>query len=267
MIYCYEDFMKRLRHLIMLIAALVMLVCVVLLLNFTAPNPTGRRYSSASPLTSGDAQSIGLSGEQILSQDLHAPRNEGSDQLQCICNNPNANPGGNECRVCIAYDPSITSYRRPDFVGTNFIAESKNRQNLLYTYSDQVDQITDYVTMAKLLGRPLWLYTRVDTRLDPEFYRLVESTGGGVVPYFTTPDYVDPVDRFARLGLEIALVALALSGIWEIGARRIAAPPEPKDPLARAGRKTDAAEDFLKSAKDRSQRKIDIEDSRHNGHQ
>ena len=167
--------MKLYRRLAFVIATLVALVCIVLLLNFTAPNPTGRRYSSASPLTTGNAQGIGLSGEQILAQDLHLPRNDDPDQLQCICNSPALVP--NQCNSCFAVSSTVTSYRRPDFVAPNFIAESKNRQNLLYTYSDQVDQITDYVTAALLLRRPLWVFVRVDTVLSPEFYPLVEFDG------------------------------------------------------------------------------------------
>jgi hypothetical protein len=52
--------------------------CVVLLLNFTAPNPTGRRYSSESPLMTGQgsAQQIGLSAERVLARDLGIARNE-----------------------------------------------------------------------------------------------------------------------------------------------------------------------------------------------
>jgi hypothetical protein len=254
--------METFRRLSFLVALIVALISIVLLLNFTAPNPTGRRYSSASPQIDGRAQDIGLSGEQILSQDLHLPRNDDPGQRECICNNPNVT--ANDCRVCIASDPSITTYRRPDFIGANFIAESKNRESLLYTYADQVDQISDYVTAAQVLKRPLWLYTRVDTRLDPEYYRLVESTGGGVIPYFTTPGYVDPVDQTARPILSFALVVIAVTGIWEIGVRRIP-PPRPEDPLTQAKRKTESADDFVKAAKERARRKIDIEDTRHNG--
>ena len=136
---------------------------------------------------------------------------------------------------------------------------------MLYSYSDQVDQISDYVTAAKLLGRPLWLYTRVDTLLSSQFYSLVASTGGGVVAYFTTPDYVDPVDSAARSGLIAALVILAILGLWEIRARwkPTQAVQRPKDPPTPAQDKADHAEDFVKAAKDRAQRKIDVEDARH----
>jgi hypothetical protein len=255
--------MKLFRRLAFVIALIAAVVCILLLLNFTAPNPTGRRYSSASPLTSGGAQAIGLSAEQILSQDLRTPRNDDPDQRQCFCNSPNRTPGVGECRVCIAFSQSISTYRRPDFVGANFIAESKNRRNLLYSHSDQVDQIGDYVVAARALGKPLWLYTRVNTLLDPEFYRMVESTGGSVIAYFTVPGYVDPVDQIASKVLIAALVVLAIVGIWELSAAKLNGTRRPaKDPAIHVKGKTDSAEDFLKTAKDRAQRKIDIEDSR-----
>lgn len=257
--------MKLFRRVIFFAALLITLICIVLLLNFTAPNPTGRRYSSASPLTRGSAQDIGLSGEQILAQDLHLPRNDDADQRQCICNSAIATPA--DCRACIVSSPEITTYRRPDFIGASFIAESKNRQNLLYSYTDQVDQIRDYVLAAQLLGRPLWLYTRIDTVLDPAFARLVSTTGGGVVPYFTTPGYVDPIDRTARSGLVIALIVFVLMIIWEMGVRRFRSPATPKDSLAKAEHRVSTADDFVKAAKARAQRKIDVEDARYHNDQ
>jgi hypothetical protein len=260
---------KVVLRLVFFVALLISLACIVLLLNFTAPNPTGRRYSSAPVQTRGTAQAIGASGEQILSRDLHTPDNDDSDQLQCICNNPNTKPPASQCRVCLVSDPSIANYRRPDFISDKFIAESKNRQNLLYSYADQVDQITDYVTAAKLLKRPLWLYTRVDTLLSPQFDALVSSTGGGVIPYFTTPGYVDPVDQLARIGLIVALVVLAVTGLLELVQHALAVrlPPRPPrshrepDPLTRSADKTDHAEDFVKKAREHHQRKIDSEES------
>ncbi len=164
----------------------------------------------------------------------------------------------------LCHRPVLRATAAPILLARTSSPSSKNRRNLLYSYTDQVDQISDYVLAAQLLGRPLWLYTRVDTLLDPAFYRLVESTGGGVVAYFTTPSYVDPVDQAAQMGLKIALVTLALMSIWELGARRLGSPaaPKPKDPLAKSRRQVNTADDFLKAAKDRAQQKIDVEDAR-----
>src|SRR5579871_3241372 len=221
--------MRLLRRLMFVVALLVSLAAIVLLLNFTASNPTGRRYSSEIVQTTGSAQVIGASGEAILAHDLRLPDNDNSDQLQCLCNDV-IKPPSSKCNTCLVSDPSIATYRIPDFVGANFIAEAKNRQNLLFSYSDQANQITDYVTAAKLLKRPLWLYTRVDTVMSPEFDALVASTGGGVVAYFATPGYVDPVDQIARTVLIGALIVLALSAIWEIGAALALVPRPPHSP-------------------------------------
>lgn len=259
------------RRISVVIAVLVIITSTVLLLNFTAPNPTGRRYSSEMPITTGqgNATEIGLSAERVLAKDLNLPRNDDPDQRQCICNNPQIarSAPGSECRVCMAYSQSIASYRRPDFIGANFIAESKNRLNLLYTHTDQVEQIGDYAVAARALGKPLWIYVRVNTILDPEFYRIVESTGGGVVPYFTVPGYVDPVDNFSRVMLMIGSGWLVLMIGWEWFAYRWASrtPPAPKPAKQQnladmAARKARAADDHLEKARERARRELDKTD-------
>src|SRR5258708_34300875 len=95
--------MKRLRRTIAVLAFASFAICVLLLLNVTAPNPTGRRYSSEMPLVTGQGTSndIGTDGERIMAKDLRLPSNNDPDQLQCICPNPSSKaPSG--CRVCIA---------------------------------------------------------------------------------------------------------------------------------------------------------------------
>jgi hypothetical protein len=263
--------MNFIRRIILLLSLVLLLVSVTLLLNFTAPNPTGRRYSSNSPLTTGqgNANAIGLSGERILAEDLHLPRNDRKDQLQCICNSPSYRPGVDECRVCLAYTQSIASYRRPDFVSSNFIAESKNSQNLIYT-GREVDQITDYVFAARAMNIPLWVYVRVDTNVDPEFLEVVASTRGGVVYYFTVPGYTDPADQVARIISIISLVVLVFSLVWEYLARRgnrtvtiPAGKPTPRQPRSPApGRGINNAEGFVQRTRDRAQQTIDKEDAR-----
>ncbi len=193
--------MKSLRRIILVLAFLAAILSIILLLNFTAPNPTGRRYSSRTPLSTGEgtAGQIGLAGERVLADDLHLPRNDAPDQLQCICNSPTYADLKN-CRVCIVSAQLTSPYRRPDFVGRNFIAEAKNAQNLYYDSRD-LAQITDFAMAARALNWPLWVYTRVNTNFDPEFLRIVRTTGGDVVPYFTVTGYSDPVDQAAQLGL------------------------------------------------------------------
>lgn len=263
--------MHVIRRIVLWLSLLVLVVSTVLLLNFTAPNPTGRRYSSKTPVTTGqgNANAIGLSGERILAEDLNLPRNDRKDQLQCICNSPSARLGVNECRVCLAYIQSIATYRRPDFVSPNFLAESKNSQDLLYT-GREVDQITDYVFAARAMNIPLWVYVRVNSQVDPEFVDVVASTGGGVVPYFTVPGYVDVVDQTARLTAFVALLLLLLSLLWGFAGRRSKCtvsipegqpkPNQPQAPRPRGG--TGDAEDFMQRARQRAQRTIDKEDAR-----
>ena len=255
--------MQNLRRLILIFALLVCITSVVLLLNFTAPNPTGRRYSSEPVLATGSAQAVGLSGETILSRDLGVPRNDDPDQRQCVCsgsNNSNAIPG--DCRSCVAFSSLVSSYRRPDFITAGYIAEAKNRQNLLYEHTDQIDQISEYADAARVLNRPLWLFTRVDTTLSPEYYPIVEATGGSVVPYFTVPGYIDPVDTIARVALVTAsfsiVIVLAIGRIRHLPRRSV----PPKTPIASAVKTTKSAEDFWSSTKDRLRSQNDAEDAR-----
>ncbi len=201
--------MKRLRHWLIGILIFSSLFWLVLLLNFTAPNPTGRRYSSEMPRTTGQgrAAEIGLSGEQILAKDLGLPRNEAPDQRKCICNNGNPSPA--ECNACVASVQMAAPYRRPDFFGKGFIAEAKNTQGLFYD-GREFDQISDYAMAARALGVPLYVYTRVNTQVDREFERVVAATGGAVVRYFSVPNWSDPTDTLARNGLLLSLGGLLL---------------------------------------------------------
>lgn len=269
-----KTMLLRLRRVLMALSLVTLVGSIVLLLNFTAPNPTGRRYSSAMPLVTGQArnQDIGLSGERILAADLRLPRNEDPDQRQCICNSSGSyKPPVGECRVCYAYTQTIADYRRPDFVAPGFIAEAKNRQNFPYTERDQVEQISDYALAAKALGVPLWLYVRVNTEVAPEFYHLVRETGGDVVAYFTVPGYADPVDYAAQRSALVSGLMLVVLGVWEFTGRRAsrtvtipAAPPKSGKPPSspRPFRPADAADDFMQRSKDRARGIIDREDSR-----
>lgn len=128
---------------------------------------------------------IGLSAEQIFLH-LDLPRNDEANQRQCVCSSDTRYiPSARECTACFVYAPISGSYRRPDFVSPTFIGEAKNTSNLLYSQNDRVDQISDEVSAARQLGIPLYLFVRVNTLLSPDFYALVELTGGGVVNYFT----------------------------------------------------------------------------------
>lgn len=274
--------MKSLRQFLILITSLISIVCIVLLLNFTAPNPTGRRYSSAMPLTTGQAAggAIGIDGERILAQDLSLPRNDEAGQRQCACNSRLYSQNTpTTCNLCFVQIPTIQDHRRPDFVTDTFIAESKNRQDLFYTSFDVAEQIGDYVQTAHAADKALWLYIRVDTNIDPAYYHLIESTGGGIVRYFTVPGWVDPVDHAARVGL--AAFSGVLIGVlyweWVANRKRAVSPvnhrphtptPKPKPTangktartLDRAVKSTQNLEAFKQRVEDKVRREIDEND-------
>jgi hypothetical protein len=257
--------MKIIRALRLLQLALILgcILSIVLLLNITAPNPTGRRYSSEGPAMDGARQIIGSEGERILANDLGLPNNNQPDQRQCLCQTAALKPG--ECNVCLPVQSLGSTYRVPDFIGPNFIAESKNRENLLYQ-GREVDQIADYVVAAQELGRPLWLYVRVDTMVAPDFEQMVNSTGGGVVYYFKVDGYVDGVDAAAQTGLLASAGLLTGFTLTEALFRRAkgrwTARRLPASTDRRAADKMRTAETFLDRARGKALSRIDEEDSR-----
>ncbi len=257
--------MKVVRRSLMVIALVGLFVSAVLLLNFTAPNPTGRRYSSETPQQSGTSEAIGIAGERVLAKDLGLVRNDVQTERKCFCDVAyrTMRPPVSECRVCIAYGQLTTSHRRPDFIADNYVVESKNAQDLYYASRD-IDQLGDIAVAARAAGYPLWLYIRIDTNLAPEFYDIVAITGGGIVPYYTIPGYIDPVDQAATIALIVSVLLLVLMVLWEFSARGggggkpAPAKPTPKGPLAEAA-------DFADKSKDSAQERIDREDSRWEG--
>lgn len=257
---------QLLRRLLLSASLLTCLIAFILLLNITAPNPTGRRYSSVAPATTGGGQFIGDEGEAALALDLRLPNNNNPDQRQCVCAE-NSTASGGQCRVCIAQVPlqSPGGFRIPDFVTPSYIAESKNRRVLLISDYDIVAQLSDYAAAARTLRIPLFVYVRVNTDVSPEITQLIASTGGAVVPYFTVPGYIDPVDETARNLLIIAAPILALTALWELSARRtvpslIRTPATPTSPKPSV--KVDDAEAFARRARERQQSRADREDSR-----
>jgi hypothetical protein len=267
--------MRLWLRLVMAVSVIATCLSIVLLLNITAPNPTHRRYSSESPvMKNASSNDIGLAGERVLSLDLGAARNDLPTERQCFCNAPyHANPGVNECRSCIAQVQLTSQFRRPDFVTPDFIAESKNAQGLLYERRD-FDQIGDYVLAARLMSRPLWVYVRVDTKVDAEYIEMVRSTGGDVVFYFTTPDYQDPTDAFARQLLAFSISVFAVGLLLELGLSRwshLRAQPVPvrvtpkrgapmeTSSMRNARRMTEATEDYMSRTTTRAWSDIDRE--------
>lgn len=207
--------MRHIRRIILVASFISIIICFVLLLNFTAPNPTGRRYSSQTPMGISSNEK-GDAGESILSMDLRLPHNGSSDQRRCLCNSSVVGIPS-ECRVCLVSMPLTSNqFRIPDFVAPTFIAEAKNARRL---NQDQFEQIKEYSSAALLLGKPLWLFVRMDTYLGEDFNALVMSTGGNVVYYFTAIGYVDPVDRAAQQILLVATPIFLVTAFWHLKAR------------------------------------------------
>lgn len=173
-----------LRRIVIACSTALLLTAIILLLNFTAPNPTGRRYSSASPYITGTAYDIGESAEIILSSDLGVPKNG------------------------VNYDGVI-----PDFVTAFDLIESKNCQVLPCENRGQFERL---LTLSEAQGVPLWVFVRVDTYVPSSMIAQVEATGGGVVPYFTVPGYIDLVDQFSTYALAGGGIVLMLAGTLEI---------------------------------------------------
>ncbi|MCD4684672.1 MAG: hypothetical protein K8S97_01885 [Anaerolineae bacterium] len=247
------------RRGLLLLIILVLIVCVVLLANITASNPTHRRYSSAAPVMGNGAsnQEVGWSAEVILAQDLSLANNNDSTQRQCICT-PGSTPPLSQCRTCITTLPDLitATYRIPDFVSSSYLADSKNVAQLSQTQTREFQQIQDYAAAARKLDVPLWIFVRTDTDVDAAYYDMVESTGGGIVRYFTAPDYHDPMDRAARGGLIVSVPLLIGLGWWEFRTWR----PKPKPPgnvLVRSEIAVDQVDTFAKDTKDRIQSKLD----------
>ncbi|MBC8100703.1 MAG: hypothetical protein H7Y11_14780 [Armatimonadetes bacterium] len=258
------------RRVVIFLAMLTLIVYIGVLLNFTDSNPTGRRYSSAMPLTSGqgDSQEIGASGVAILARDLNLPLNDAPDQLQCVCGSGYTTALPNkQCRLCVSSTPLLSrgNYRRPDFVTRDFIAESKNVQQLVYESRD-FEQIQDYATAARALGRPLWLYVRVNTQVDLRFTFLVIDTGGGIVRYFSVPGWEDGVDREAKHAIAISGGVLSGTLILEALSRRSRkprtpkTPRTPKHPALAANNKLNEAEALKDRATDRARIIIEREE-------
>jgi hypothetical protein len=251
---------KKIQLFLFLAGVIGLLIAIVLLLNFTAPNPTGRRYSSAVVPINGQSQIIGRAAEDILALDLGVPRNEGNGTpRECICRSDD-NPQG-RCDTCFVSVPIDTTVRIPDFVTSRYIADSKNQENLV---SDAA-QIRDFALAAHELNIPLWVYVRVNSRVAPDIVDIVAATGGGVIYYFAVPGYHDPVDAQAKAGLLFAGFALLFSGAPVVVARiqSTRSPNKPPDsPVSRAANAVDYAEEFMQRTRERLQKDIDNEDSR-----
>jgi len=246
-----------LRRVVLALALAGIMVCVILLLNFTATNPTGRRYSSAVALTDGESNELGSDGERILGKDLGVSNNNAAERQQCICDFSLLSPPPG-CNVCLFHNAvsSEGKFAKPDFVGRNYIAESKNAKKLPWR-GHSLREISLYADTAIDSKVNLWLFVRVDTEVDPRYYDLVEGTGGGIVYYFTAPGYTDPTDRAATTGLIVCVpVGLALL-FWEFRPRRVVIIRRIPAPRRTPRNKVDEAELFRDTMREKARLRLD----------
>jgi hypothetical protein len=268
--------MKRIRRLLLFFSLLGIVGCVVLLLNFTAPNPTGRRYSSEAVTLSENRQQKGITGERILSNDLQLPNNNQNGK-QCLCGT-NVSPPISKCQICIVRSDKIANYRIPDFITNTFIADSKNTEKLIVTHKHDYEQIMDMAVAANQKRIPLWIFVRVNTYIDQTILTIVRSTGGDIVPYFAVPGYVDPIDQAATTGLLIFGGIFAWMLAWEslAGIRlrpagtapmnppshKTAPAPRPHSAITRAEKAVKSTEAFIESNENSKRKIIDAENTR-----
>lgn len=259
--------LKRIRRTIMFSALISMFIGLALLANFTAPNPTGRRYSSEMPSRDLSDMQRGFDAERILGVDLGIENNNSSNAGQCICNQqrygPNKSPHANNCNVCVAYSPLVENYNIPDFITDRYIIDSKD---VLKLDTSNNKQLQNFALMSKALNRPLWLFVSQRTETSPYITQFVEDTGGQIVRYFSFPGFVDEGDNEARKLIFGGFVVLSLGMVWEYKTRKPklravpstpspTSPKPPKDPLK-------DAESFATRSKEKHRIQIDIEDSR-----
>ncbi len=257
--------MKKLRRLVLVFSLCLILFSLFLLLNITDPNPTGRRYSSETPIMTGPIHEIGNDGERVLGKDLGLPNNNRPGQRQCVCGMQFQETNPSPCNICIVHHESINNFRIPDFVGQGFIAESKNADTLLNTSRD-FEQIKELSIGASALNIPLWLYVRTNTNVPDDYHQMVADTGGGIVFYFPAEGYVDAVDMLAYqlvlFAITLILVTIVVSWVtnrirlpqWSLPTRHRS---RPKTPLDKADDSINDAQDYMTDSISRAKDYLD----------
>jgi hypothetical protein len=253
---------SNLRRALMTCCVALILVGIVLLLNFTAFNPTGRRYSSSMPSTT--ITSNWRDAEIILERDLSIPFNDTAETRECICNSNQASgtvPG--RCNVCLIPPlPISQNYSLPDFITRDLIADSK------YVTTFSIDeQIQDFILAAQETNREVWIYVRTDTAYTTSTLDRIQATGGDIVPYFTVTDYYDPVDQIARILIVVGASGVVLVLGWEawrwIQSQTPDEPEENIDTIDDATDTVDETENFMRRVDRLSRKELDKPDDTH----
>lgn len=266
------------RRVTMLALLLVIVAAIIVPQLIGVPNPTGRRYSSQVPAEVArelgyppeNVQALGLIAERVLQADLDVPNNNSPGEMTCLCGAEYSSTVPNSCNTCALNLPDHNGYFVPDFITTDFIADSKYVNKL-----QPSTQMKAFVAAAETLDRPLWIFVRIGdaTDINPVLLAQIEATGGGVVPYFRMLNpYYDPLETGGFIVAVVAIVLLAGLGFFEV--RRIVRGwqlPDPEDPprsdkvimpkpLDKVERKMGDAEDYVKRAIEKRRIEIEIEE-------
>jgi hypothetical protein len=261
---------SNVRRALMTCCVALILVGIVLLLNFTAFNPTGRRYSGQTIDLNASSNDKGLQGENILATDLNLSiTNERSSSPVCICNSrfEGTIPPNSTCSVCVAYSESVSNFRIPDIVAGGYFAESKNARELAISQARDYEQIQEMAAVAQEINQPLWIYVRTETYVDREYRNLARSTGGDVVYYFRDPLFVDPVDQIARILIVVGASGAVLILGWEawrwIQSQTPDEPEENVDEIDDTVDTVDETENFMRRVDRLSRKELDKPDDTH----
>lgn len=203
----------RRRILITLLVLLTIVTAFSFLLSETAPNPTGRWFSSGFVDTTQTNYVFGGQAEVILASDLHLPQNDSSEgERRCFCSRNHETPPG-RCNVCETNSASISNWSIPDFVTNRIIIDSK----AVAQFSSNDEQIRNFIAVAEQTDRELWIFVRKDSTFSEITRQSIQATGGDIVPYFIVGDYayLAIIDQAANNFIIVALILAVGLLIWE----------------------------------------------------
>ena len=78
----------------------------------------------------------------------------------------------------------MSTYRIPDFIGDDFIADSKFYGASALNVSPQLE---DFVTLAKDQEVPLYIFVREGTHVSGNALKMIQTTGGDIIRVFEGP--------------------------------------------------------------------------------
>jgi hypothetical protein len=206
--------MQQIRRRILIVTVIIIILAstVSLILDTTAPNPTGRWFSSDIVDTSLDGQVFGKQAEILLGHDLNLPQNDSLEgERRCFCNvNHQAPPG--RCNVCEAKSANISTWSIPDFISDGIIVDSK-----AVAYFAVDEQIRNFIEVTEIADRELWIYVRKDTIFSDTTRETIQATGGDIIPYFVVAAYSFwlIIEQAANNLLLFAIIIAVGLLIWE----------------------------------------------------